>query len=620
MPLELLETLRDGRIAGAVVARDSRVRVDADLASAIIAAGQARRVVMPYQRSRGLRAVLFGDSMTSQHYADNTPAASYDPDSGILTLTSLSNPVASGWTGIIFNRGYVALRRHREVVLTYVSDTSVTCFIGRNLEGLPAGALAGTTFLRIPTKQAANGWFTWLQMRLNHPFELVYNGAQSGDTSADCLARLAEHCLAFMPEVVLMQLPGINDMPTATFAGLDEETTFANVTAIIDQIIGSGAFLVALSITPVGTGEAHASLQNMARVIRLNRRFAEYLRALRNNVFVDAYGAIVSPTSTTGLAASGLLKSTDQIHYAIPGAIAVESRVRAALNGRFQGADTRPRSTIDCYLNAAVTASSVTRAGNLVTFNATAHGFLVGEMVGITGATPSDVNGWFPVMSASANAFTFIAPGADGTATGTIRASRGRNLFNNPVLATGTGGAVSAGVTGTAASLLSVRNQTGSAGGLTGVASVVAHPDGYGSMQQLVCSAASANDLPGFSLNTTSLLNAEVAAGREYVFEADWRIASANWANTPVNELMARLIVTVDGTLFSSFALNTYDGLPAAGSLSADQALHIRTQPLLIPPGTISQFYFQVYARAAGSWTSNLTQLLGRIGIHQLNP
>ncbi len=565
------------------------------------------------QARHAYRTVLFGDSMTSQHYVDNTPSASYDPATGLLTLTALSNPVAEGWTGMVFNRSYTALRAHIDVTFTFISATSVSCFIGQNLEGMPSGALSGTTFLRIPTKTGSNGWFTWLQSALGWPFEVVYNGAQSGDTTADCLSRLATHCTNYRPDVVFMQIPGINDMSVGN-GPANEEEIFTRQKAIVDGILGAGAALVLLPMTPVQTGEGRATLQNMVRVAQINRRLSDWVRSKPGVIFVDAYAAVVNPSDTTGLALAGLLKSTDSIHYSIPGAIKVADLVASKVGPLFPSSlDVRPKSTIDCYLNSAVTATSVTIASGVATFNATAHGFLLGERVRITGATPAGLNGWQTVTSATANSFTFSTD-QTGTVTGTVRAGRNRNLFNNPVLATSSGGSVSLGVTGTAASLLAAKNASGAAGGLTAVASVVAHSL-YGNKQRLVCSAAVLDDRPGFECTQTSLLNSDMVAGREYSLECELAISSANWANTPISEIMARFMVNAGGTLFSSFGLNTYDGLPATGSLTADRTIHIKTHPFLVPQGTIMQAYFQVYVRAAGTWSSALTLDLSRIAV-----
>lgn len=148
---------------------------------------------------------------------------------------------------------------------------------------------------------------TWLQSALGWPFDVVYNGAQSGDTTADCLARINDQCLAYSPAVVLMQMPGINDMSTGN-GPIDEETIFKNQKEIIERILASGASMVILGVTPVGTGESRATLQNMSRVVSLNRRLQSYLKGRSRCVFIDSYAQIVNPSDTTGLATAGLFE------------------------------------------------------------------------------------------------------------------------------------------------------------------------------------------------------------------------------------------------------------------------------------------------------------------------
>lgn len=570
--------------------------------------------------------VLTGDSMTSQYEVDNTPDASYNPTSGILTFTNLTNPISTGMEGIFFNRSYTSVTAQKRIVLNYISSTSAWAQLETNLDGLPDGALTGTNFLRLAQKRGSNSWFVWMQMALHWPFKVVYNGAQSGDTTQQCLDRLDTDCLAFRPSFVFMQIPGINDTTAAQTIGDDE--IHANQMLLVERITQAGAFLFLLPLTPLSShvvpGEGRATLNNMSRVQRLNQMLLAGVRDLRNVCVINAYNAVVDPTDTTGRAVAAYIKSGDNIHYAIPGARAVGTLASTTVGKLVPTAqDTRPVSTIDCYANSAQTASSLTVTANIATFNLNSHGFRVGESVRIAGATLgfTGLNKQQTIVSAATNSFTFATEAVpDGTASGTITASRNRNIFNNPVLATGTGGAVSAGVTGTAASLLNVRNQSGAAGGLTATTDVVAHPDGYGSVQRIQITAAALDDLPGYQTNSTTTMLSAIQRGRSYQFEAYWSLASTDWSLTPISELMARLILSVDGVLVSVFALNTYDGLAVTGSITSDAVLHLQTPPLLIPmSGTLNSCYFQVYTRAAGTFgVATLTQLFGQIAVRDV--
>lgn len=564
------------------------------------------------------RAVLFGDSMTSQAYVDTAAtSASYNRATSVLTITDSAHGLASGWTVDVFNRSYSSLKKFVSLPITRIDANSYSVNLGIYGGSLPEGTLSGTTYARVPVRWAANGWFNWLQIASGYKFNLVFNGAQSGDVTADCIARINSHCLDYSPDVVFMQIPGINDMSTSS-GPVAEETIWTNQKTIIDTILGTGAVLVVLTLTPVLTSEARATLQNMARVQRLNKRLQAYAQGKKSLIVIDSWKLVIDSSDTTGLALAAYLKNLvgDYIHYNTQGARRVGEAVWTAISGAFPGQyDNAPKSAIDCFLSSSVSLTSVSRSNNVITATGTAHGFLTGEYVKLAGGTSEVLNEWGTVTRVDANTVTFPSVGPNGSITGTIRMSRSNTISQNPVLVTATGGTIANGVTGTSAGNVTSTNHAGNTGTQTAVASVVAHPSSYGNVQRLVVSAAALNDLPGFQQTTTSLLNNEIKAGREYYFQCYLKIASANWTNTAASEIKVRLIANVDGVLYSVFNLDTYAGLPAAGSLTSDFEGVVRTANMLLPGGTVSQFYWQVYVRAAGSWTSNVTIDVGQIGI-----
>lgn len=564
------------------------------------------------------RAVLFGDSMTSQMFVDTTASsASYNRSSGVLTITDSSHGLATGWTVDVFNRSYASIKKFVTRTVTRIDANTYSVDLGAAGGSLPDGTLSGTTFVRVRTRVSANGWFTWLQIASGYKFDVVFNGAQSGDITADCIARINSHCLDYSPDVVFMQIPGINDMSTSN-GPVAEETIWTNQKTIIDTILGAGATLVLLTLTPVLSSEARATLQNMARVQRLNKRIQAYALGKKNLIVVDSWKLAIDSSNATGLALAAYLKDLagDYIHYNTQGARLVGNAVWTAISGAFPGQyDNAPKSTIDCFLNSSVSLSSVSRTNNVITATGTAHGFLTGEYVKLAGGSSEVLNEWGYVTRVDANTVTFPSIGPNGSISGTIRMSRCNTISQNPVLATTSGGTVANGVSGTSAGNITSTNHAGNTGTLTAAASVVAHPSGYGNVQRLTVTAAALNDFPGFQQTTTSLINAEVKAGREYWFQAYIKIASANWANTAASELKCRLLANVDGVLYSVFNWDTYSGLPATGALTSDFEGVVRTARMLLPTGTVSQVYWQIYVRAAGAWSSTVTIDVGQIGI-----
>jgi len=458
----------------------------------------------------------------------------------------------------------------------------------------------------------------WFQMLLGWPFDIVYNGGQSGDTTQDCLDRLDEHCLSYAPDIVFMLMPAGNDI-TVGNGPLSEEAIHANQRTLFDQILDAGAILVALGTAPMAAGEARSTVQNMARICALNRRCQEYLRGKRNAIWINSHGLTVDPLDASGFAVVDYMKTTDAVHYTIPGALRIAKEMKTKLQPLFPSTfSTLPKSSVDCFVASQFTASGVVISGGVATVSiaglSTANRIIAGEKVHIFGATSSTaINGWDrEVLSADTSGFTFATSAADAASvTGTVVVSRSRNVDINPLGATTTGGVVTAPMTGTAMNGVNTRF-VGGAG--TAVASVVANADGVGNAQLIVMSAGAADDLPGFQSEVTSTLNSFAVAGETFFFEADLRIASANWANTPITEIMFRLIVNVDSVLYSAHAVNTYDGLTGV-SVAEDLALHVRTPDLLVPAGTVSQFYWQVYVRCSGVVSSDLTLDLSRRAI-----
>lgn len=77
----------------------------------------------------------------------------------------------------------------------------------------------------------------------------------------------------------------------------------------------------------------------------------------------------------------------------------------------------RPRKWVR-YDSSVRALSSCTRVGTLATANLTAHGYLVGDSVTITGGTPTQYNGTFTINSVATNSFTYtMASDPGGTTT-----------------------------------------------------------------------------------------------------------------------------------------------------------------------------------------------------------
>lgn len=564
----------------------------------------------------GYRTVLFCDSMTDTFNTVVVPTGlSYDPATGILTVTYAGHQQATGWYINFWHRGYASTIKNFRCQVTVVDANTFTIQLPAGLSGVPSGTVptSGAQY-RPDSWQSAQAFITWLQAASGWRFNIVYNGAQSGDTTQNALDRIQRDCLAYNPHVVIMQMVGINDMSVGN-GPIDEETIHSNRKLIVDKILATGAKIILLSTTPVYTGEARGTVQNMSRVIRLNRRLKSYVQGKPNVVWFDAWKRVVDPASTTGLALANMLRTTDNIHYSMRGAKKIADALWVQISSLFPtDFSTLPGSTIDNYTSAQVTLTSVSRTSNVITATCTGHGFLTGEYAKVTGGTSEVLNAWVAVTKIDANTLSFQLSGADGAITGPIYLGRNNNLFDNPILAVGAGGTVVGPVTGAAANHIKVTSLNGSP---TAVASVVSRPDGFGNDQQVVITAAAANDQisieADFALAAT-LWPTVVKAGRTYVAECECTMTGVSGSN--LSEIRWNVAAVVGGATYQTYGLNGYaDG----ATLNSDvTAAHLRTAPMVLPTGTCTNVKFQFVTRFSAAGTA-ITVKIGRINFVEVD-
>ncbi len=556
----------------------------------------------------GYRTVLFGDSMTSQYYVDSLPsAASYNPDTGLLTLTQSGHQLASGWPMDLFHRGYPSLRAHRRLPVSVVNSSTWTVQLNPSEHSdLPSGALAGGIFARAPHRIASNGMFTWLQILSGQRFNVVYNGAQSGDITTDALARIERHCLVYRPDVVFMQIPGINDT-TPNEASWPDAEILENQKLICRRILDVGACMVLLNMTPCAAGQVRATKQNTARVRRINDALFEWARDYPGIIRFDAFRQIVNPADTDGLAHGSLLHPTDFIHYSVRGAHKVAKALWAQIQHRFPApADSLPVSVIDSFGGAAITLTSPTRAGGVVSSATTAHGFRDGERAKVTGGTGNVFNDYVTVRVSGVNACSFEHAGPDGAIAGTVLLSRCSQLQVNPTLTVTTGGTLAGGATGTAPAGTRVNILAGSP---TAVASAQARADGFGNDLQVVITPAAAGNRVEITLaGTTSTLVNVVKGGRRYRFACHVSLAGVVASN--LEEFNPQLFFTVAGASHNAHAMDTYN----TAMIDEDWTGVVQTAEIVMPPGEVTNFTWNITPRfsAAGS---ALTIRIGRLSL-----
>jgi lysophospholipase L1-like esterase len=560
----------------------------------------------------GYRTVLFGDSMTDTYETVNAAVpASYNSTTGILTLNIIGHQQAVGWYLVAWNRSNPAtIKGWRVPVLSVVDVNNVTVNIGSGLPNVPTTGW----LVRLESWRSAQAFVPWLQAISGQRFNIVRNAGQSGDTTADCLARINADCLSYAPQVVIMQMPGINDTSTGN-GNLAEDVIAINQQTIINTIVSAGALLILLLTTPPASAEARTTLVNMAKVQRLNKRLRDFCATKAGVIVFDAYRRIVDPASNVGAALANYIRTSDNIHYSMRGGKYIADQLWAQISSAFPSDySTLPVSMIDNFWASALTLTSVSRSNGVVTatISGGSPGMQIGESLKLVGGSEA-FNEYVTLLSASATQITFrTAAGADGAITGTIRLGRSRNLVPNCLLTTASGGLTVAPITGTAAGNIRLENIVGAA---TVVGSVVARSDGYGNDQQLVITASAANDQVAISSDFTTYttdLPLIVKAGRTYVGELSLSLVNVSGSN--LSEIRLNLEFTIGGTTYQTYALNGYSDGAVLNSDATN--LHLRTAPMLMPAGTPTAIKWRLVLRFSAAGTA-LTATVGRIRMEE---
>jgi lysophospholipase L1-like esterase len=575
-----------------------------DVASAVD--GDGKRIGVT---SEGYRAVLFGDSMVDTYETVvSGVTCAYDSLTGVLTVTSAGHQQAVGWYVTIWNRNFSASNKlFRRPVLTVADANTFTVNIGA---GLAVTASDANWRYRPESWRSAQNFVQWMQGACGHRFNIVYNGGASGDRADEALVRVDVDCLDYNPDVVICQMPGINDLGAANTTR-DVESIFADQKAIIDRITATPALLLLLTTTPVATGEGRATLNNMSKVRDMNRRLTEYCKSKPRVVVFDAWRRVVNPTDATGLAASGFLRTTDNIHYSLRGGRAIGEALWAQVSSLFPSDNgTLPASVTDSFTASALTLSSISITAGVCTATASAVGLRVGDRRKVTWATAA-FSEYVTILTVVGSVITFATTNGGSTA-GTVRIGATNNMIDTPLWTTATGGTLAGGPTGVAASGIKVSTLAGSP---TVVASVPSRGDGLGNDQQVVITAAAASNQVSIEADFNWASNGgsvnwpgQVKAGRRYSFEGEISLSGVSGSN--LSELRPTIAAVIDGTTYLVYALNGYAEGPV---LNTDlTAFHFKTAPMVLPAGTtVTNFKWQITALFSAAGTA-LTLKVGR--------
>jgi lysophospholipase L1-like esterase len=541
---------------------------------------------------------LLGDSITNQNNYRLSVGSISRKDGVATVVTTASHEL---WPGAEFsimpameNWGFGG----KHTVSRYLSSTSFEFAISPDF---PSVGPATSVTLRHHGHQSDQGWFHWFNSRLHGRFEMLNNGAITGGQAEDLLRRVETDVIPYNPTFCFVLL-GTNDalqsVPLAQTTGALE--------GIYRRLIEAGTIVVALTVPPLGSGSSSFT-KCSPRVRAINHWIREYAAKTPRVILVDTYAALVDSTSTTGAHATSVLGG-DGVHPTALGAKVMGDAIYDVLSDLIPPSRTGHVCPFDAHGISATTVT-LSRTANLVTATASGHGFAKGDEVLITGATPSNMNGLYTILSTTSSTFTYHAPGSDGSGSGTIKASTSRNMYDYGLFHVTTGGDTNS-LSGTAATGIELHQI--SVG--TGVGSVVAaptvwHPDGIsvGNAQRVVYTSADSTDSVRITSPTTELNN-RLISGRSYYLEG--YVSFTNVAGSNLEGFIFVLSFTVDGIVYNLYAhrrsLTTYP--------TSDFWMYMRSSIVKIPKGTISSPFWRLSPEFSGAGTA-LTIDVGRVRV-----
>ena len=284
----------------------------------------------------GKTAVIFGDSITAQNHS---PAAitSLTRTNGVVTAVATNHGMFTGTSARVYGAADGIFDGFGGVHQITRVDANTFTYPQADLADDTAGAC---TFINLQ-KQDDRGWFFYANSQLGLPFQIVGNAGVAGETTASMLLRIDRDVLAHEPDVCFV-LAGVNDIS----GGVPAATIISNLQSIYQQLAAKLITVVALTITPYGSGHASYNTANVQTMLAVNKWIRQYCAATPGMICVDTFAALVNPAGS-GAAASGVLY--DNLHPAPKGALAMGTAVKNVLTGRFPAGQYLVSSNSDNY-------------------------------------------------------------------------------------------------------------------------------------------------------------------------------------------------------------------------------------------------------------------------------
>ena len=199
-----------------------------------------------------------------------------------------------------------------------------------SLAGGVAGAAGTTTTQTLggllqTNRTSRRGYWAWANSARSGGLVLKGVFGQGGDTAAQ-MVQATTQALAKNPDAVIIAA-GSNDVYSLNLA---PSVAWANIKALIDQVNAGGKVAICLAVTPVGSGNANYSAQNVADNHTVNADMQAYCAASPSNrLYVDAFTPMFDVAGQQAYSWSVY----DTIHWTSAGAKVIGDALGTALAG-----------------------------------------------------------------------------------------------------------------------------------------------------------------------------------------------------------------------------------------------------------------------------------------------
>jgi hypothetical protein len=281
----------------------------------------------------GTSVIALGDSMQHRINHINT-ISSLSRSGGVATASITGHSFGSGMPADInnaqdntFNLKGVTVTRVDANTITYPcpgADGSTSAIAGRSML---------TTVLH---SFSDDGYWTWLNLKLNGALTLARNAGISSNQATDVLARLTSDVLAYSSDWVFWQPTLYNDTVNAGYTTAQLIGTSADsyssgyYSQTLAALIASGRRILLVGPPAMSSGLTTARVQTYLAVMKWMERMAQtYPKVWYADVWRYSVNAVAG---TPGTALSGLLAS-DNIHESARGAERKAQAIYDAIGG-----------------------------------------------------------------------------------------------------------------------------------------------------------------------------------------------------------------------------------------------------------------------------------------------